>query len=232
MDWEQFIHLDQRLTLMLNGSDSLFMDGVMMTITSTWTWIPLGVVLLYVLIKNNEIASIGLILVLLALCILFADQMSSGFCKPYFHRFRPTNDPLLMYQVDVVNNYRGGQYGFFSSHASNTFSLCVFLSLLFRHRMLSLLLTSWALLNCYSRIYLGVHYLGDVLVGILWGSLVGFFFYFVYKKIAIKLNRESHSFISSQYTSTGYLIIDMELFKIAILLTYLFVLFKALFINY
>ena len=129
MALEDWIGLDQRLLLLLNGSNSLFFDHLMNGITSTVAWIPVAVVLFYVLVKNNSMREVGLIVLFLALSILLADQFSSSFCKPYFARFRPAQDPLLMYLVDVVDGYRGGRYGFISSHAANTFAVCIFLAL-------------------------------------------------------------------------------------------------------
>jgi undecaprenyl-diphosphatase len=79
--------------------------------------------------------------------------------------------------VDTVDGYRGGNYGFFSAHAANTFSIAIFMSLLMRQRLLTIFLVCWSLLNCYTRLYLGVHYPGDITVGLIWGGLVGFCVY-------------------------------------------------------
>lgn len=103
MALEDWIGLDQRLLLLLNGSNSLFFDHLMNGITSTVAWIPVAVVLFYVLVKNNSMREVGLIVLFLALSILLADQFSSSFCKPYFARFRPAQDPL----ADVFGR-RGG----------------------------------------------------------------------------------------------------------------------------
>ena len=88
-DIQQLIEADKALLLSLNGSDSLFWDGFMWTVTDTRTWIPALVVLLYVIFKNNRIPQ-GLVIVLMfALSVTLADQIASGICKPYFARFRP-----------------------------------------------------------------------------------------------------------------------------------------------
>ena len=180
MDIQQLIGFDQELLLNLNGSDSLFWDGFMWLSTNMVTWIPLAVVLLYVIFKNNKIKEALVIIALLGLVIALADQISSGICKPFFARFRPTQDPELMYQIDIVNGYKGGRYGFFSSHASNTFAAATFFSLLFHKKSFTIILYIWAALCTYSRLYLGVHYPSDVIVGMGFGVLCGIVFYELY----------------------------------------------------
>ena len=157
MDIQQLIGFDQELLLKLNGSDSLFWDGFMWIATNIRTWIPMAIVLLYVIFKNNKVKESLLILALLAIVVILTDQISSGLCKPYFARFRPTQDPQLMYMIDIVNGYRGGMYGFTSSHAANTFGVAVFVSLIIRSWSLAGSLFVWASLNAFSRIYLGDH---------------------------------------------------------------------------
>ena len=173
MDIQQLISFDQQLLLQINGSDSLFWDGFMWIATNMRTWIPMAIVLLYVIFKNNKIKETLLIIGLIALVFTLSDQISSGLCKPFFARFRPTQDPELMYQIDIVNGYRGGIYGFTSSHAANTFGLAIFLSLVIKNWSLSIFLFIWAAINAYSRMYLGVHYPGDILFGTLTGLGVG-----------------------------------------------------------
>jgi|SRR5574344_401998 undecaprenyl-diphosphatase len=231
MDIQPLIEFDQQLLLKLNGSDSLFLDGFFMTITSAWTWVPLYISLFYIVVKNNEnMRQILLILGCAALCIFLADGVSSGIVKPYFSRFRPTHDPLLMYHVDVVNNYRGGLYGFFSSHAANTFSICLFFCLLVRNRAFVLSMVSWTFLNCWSRIYLGVHYPGDIFCGLLWGAMVAVGVYYIYMYIFRRIS-SNNNYISSQYTSTGYSLVDVDVVITVLMMTYVYVLIRsALFI--
>ena len=222
MDIQQLISLDKELLLQYNGSDSLFWDGFMWIATNMLTWIPLAIGLLYVIFKNNKWKESLLIIVLLALVITFSDQISFGFCKPYFARFRPTQDPELMYQIDIVNGYRGGIYGFISSHAANTFGIAIFLSLIIRSWSLGIVLIVWAILNAYSRIYLGVHYPGDILFGTLTGLSVGILMYLLYNFLQIKCFSQTN-YISNQYTSGGYLKNDISLIHTILILTLFYI---------
>ena len=169
---EEIIQFDKQLLLMVNGSDSLFLDYLILTLTNALTWIPLYASLLYVVIKTNlNVREVFLILLAAGLCVLLAGTVDDEIVKPLVARWRPTHDPQIGSLVDVVNGYRGGNYGFFSAHAANTFSLAVFFSLLMRQRLLTIFLVGWSLINCYTRLYLGVHYPGDITVGLLWGAL-------------------------------------------------------------
>ena len=174
------ISLDTQLTLLLNGSDCLFIDNLAISATKTTTWIPLGLLLLYVLVRQKNWKNLLLVILCIALAITLADQMASGVFKPLVGRLRPSHNPKLEGIIDLVNGYRGGRYGFFSSHAANTCAVAVFLSLLFRHKIFTLLICSWTLLNCWTRLYLGVHYVGDITVGLIWGAIVGWTVYKLY----------------------------------------------------
>lgn len=218
-DLQQLIEFDKDLLLSLNGSESLFWDGVMTVYTSTKVWIPLSVVLLYVILKNNTIKDFLLIVFALAITITLCDQFSSGVCKPFFERFRPTQDPHIMYMVDIVDGYRGGKYGFMSSHAAISFGVFIFLSLLFRNKTLSIIFFSWAFINSFSRIYLGVHYFGDIFFGALAGSLFGILLYWLYNMINKRIGTKKQ-WISNIYTSTGYLVADIKLLLVFLLFTF------------
>ena len=157
---------DRELLLLLNGSDSAVMDNFMFVLTSGTTWIPLYAVLMYIVVKNNETMSqILLVVGCSALCVFLADGVADFIAKPYFQRWRPSNDPMLKYTIAIVEGVRGSDYGFFSAHAANTFSLALFFSLLVRSRLMTTLMVGWSLLNCYTRMYLGLHYPGDILCG-------------------------------------------------------------------
>ena len=121
----------------------------------------------------------------IALTITFADQVCAGLIRPVVERLRPANpENPISDLVHVVNNYRGGRYGFPSCHASNSFGLAFFLVFLFRKQWLSLFILLWATLNCYTRIYLGVHYPGDLIVGAVIGCCGAALMCYLLKKIA------------------------------------------------
>ncbi len=184
---EELIQLDKQLLLALNGSDSAFLDSIIMTLTTASTWIPLYVGLFYVVLRNNRnVRDVLLILAAAGLCVGLAGAVDDELVKPLVARWRPTHDPEIGHMIDTVDGYRGGDYGFFSAHAANTFSIAIFFSLLFRQRLFTIFMVCWSLTNCYTRLYLGVHFPGDITVGLLWGGLVGWVVYrFFYCRLTI-----------------------------------------------
>lgn len=218
--------LDHTLTLLINGSDSIFWDNVMYTVTNTFSWSMVIVALLVIIFKNNSIKNTLIILLTIALLIFVADRICSGLVKPMVARWRPAQDPQLMYMVDVVRGYRGGRFGFFSGHACNTMCMAVFLSMLFRSAKVTLVLIFWSLTTTFTRLYLGVHYLGDVCVGWCVGIILGLLFYYLMHRF--QRGDDRRSYISEQFTSTGYLKSDMDSFLTIIFFNYICVIIFAM----
>ena len=182
--------LDDALLLSVNGANSAFFDTFFWLISSKWVWVPFYLALAYALWRRIGLRHTLLALAVIALLITFADQITSHVLRPIFERPRPTNpDNPISAGVHLVNGYRGGRFGFPSCHAANTFALATFCALLFRRRVLSLLLLGWAALVCYSRMYLGVHYLGDLLAGTVVGMLSAFLFYFAFCAVSKRLEK-------------------------------------------
>lgn len=223
--------LDRNILAFFNGCDSLFMDNLVVTLTSGLTWIPLYLALLYVVIKNNEtMKQIMLIVGCVCLCLVISDGVVDYIVKPLVGRFRPSHDPFIKYSVDIVDGMRDSLYGFFSAHASNTCCIAVFFSLLIRNKTFVISMVAWSLLNCWTRMYLGLHYPSDILVGLLWGGAVGAFVYFIYIKAFLRIHPD-FNFISSQYTSTGYNREDVDIVLLILSLTLLYTIIKALVFN-
>ena len=228
MDWQTISELDRQILAFFNGSDSLFIDGLMLTFTNGTTWIALYLALLYVVVKNNDtMLQIGLVVGCCALCLFFTEFVTEGLVKPAVARPRPGNDPLYMYAVDVVNDKRSLDYSFFSAHAANTFGIAMFFSLLMRNKLFTCLMVGWSLLNCYTRLYLAMHYPSDILVGLCWGGIVGCAVYYAYTVFYHQM-APKQSYVSSQYTSTGYVSADVDVVATALALTFVYAVLKAL----
>lgn len=180
--FETLVTWDKNMFLTLNGMHSTWMDHFMWLMSETIVWLPFFLFFIYVLVRNKQSQSFWLILTF-ALLITFTDQVASGVFKPLVERLRPTHDPAISNLVHVVNNYRGGHYGFFSSHAANVFAFAGLSLLLVRHWLYTVLILIWASLISYSRIYLGVHFPLDILTGAVFGILSSVGFHFLYNLI-------------------------------------------------
>ncbi|MEO8473561.1 MAG: phosphatase PAP2 family protein [Chryseolinea sp.] len=179
---EQIIDLDRELFLLLNGLYDAQLDQIMYLISGNLAWIPLYGFLIYYVVKSDK-QNAWIVLLGIVLTILLSDQITSGFMKPLFMRLRPTWDSHLSSLVHVVNDYRGGKFGFPSSHAANTFSVTLLIFLVFRKNWM-LFLFLWPLIVSYSRIYLGVHFPLDIFVGWMMGSLCAFSSFLIYKAVS------------------------------------------------
>lgn len=183
---ENELQFEKSLFFQLNGSESIFLDNFFYLYSYKWTWILFYLFFLFIFIYKKNLKEIICILLAITLVVLLCDQIASGFFKPFVHRFRPTHHPDFQAQVKIVLGYTGGLYGFMSSHASNAFGFATFTALVFRNRLFTATIFLFALLNIYSRVYLGVHFISDVVAGALVGFLVGYLVYRLYQFVRYK----------------------------------------------
>jgi undecaprenyl-diphosphatase len=170
---DQLIEYDKELLRFLNSYHTGWLDPVMLLLTETIAWIPLYLFLLYVVFKEYKKES-WIILLGIVITIFLADQITASIMKPYFARLRPSREPTLQGLIHLVEGYTGGRFGFASSHAANTFGLATFFFLVFgTTKRWVVWLFVWASFMTYTRIYLGVHYPGDILVGSIIGVICG-----------------------------------------------------------
>ncbi len=172
MDWiNQLVAWDQQLLVFLNRCGNAWIDPFMIFCSETFTWIPFYALLLYFIIKHFKYNSIWIVLSII-LTITLCDQIASSIFKPWILRFRPCHEPGIAPLLRMITDC-GGEYGFFSSHASNSFGLAMFVWLLFRKKSKQWAwIFLWASTVSYSRIYLGKHYPLDILAGAVCGILV------------------------------------------------------------
>lgn len=224
-------NIDFALLELLNGSGSSFLDGMMLVLTSGITWIPLYVALLYLVINNSEtMAQIMLCAGAALLCVVLAGGVCDYIVKPLVGRLRPINDPMIRDVVWSVSALSTKSFSFFSSHAANTMSLTVFFSLLVRNSRLTAAMLLWTLTNCYSRIYLGMHFPSDVLAGMVWGAAVGTLVYSLHSRLLSHLS-EGGEYISTQYTSKGYTIATVDIVVLTLVSMYIIAALVALIIQ-
>ncbi len=186
---DQLTSIDKEVFLVLNGLHTSWLDPVMYMATDTVYWVPFYLFLLYFIVKEYKIMSL-LVLAGVALTILLSDQITTSVMKPFFARLRPSHEPSLEGLVHLVNNYKGGMYGFASSHAANTFGTAAFLYLLLKKsKPLMGWLFLWAALVSYTRIYLGVHYPADIVVGGIVGILCGWISFKLFELVRAEIEK-------------------------------------------
>ncbi len=181
---ERLINIDTEILLAINGWHSPWADSLMWIISAKATWIPLYLLLIGLLVwryRKPAMTSVKwlqrvpvcvVMIVVIGLAVGAADFIASGILKDLIARPRPTRVPELEGVLHLVNGYRSGQYGFVSSHAANTMACALLFSLIWRKKITTVGLMLWVAANCYSRMYLGVHYPTDILGGLIVGSLV------------------------------------------------------------
>lgn len=177
---EKILPYERDLFLWLNEHHTDYWDVFMWIYSGKLIWLPLAIVSFIIFVYKIKWKEAVLLLICATLVGILCDYVSAQLIKPFFERPRPTHHPDFQQFVDTVQGYRGGKYGFISNHAANGFGVVTFVSLLFRYRYLTMTLIVWATTTAYSRIYLGVHFISDIVGGAIWGILIGFMVYYIY----------------------------------------------------
>ena len=194
---EQLLHIDTEVLLAINGWNAPWADRVMWIISEKTTWIPLYLLLMGLLVWRyrqpaptpikwlQKVPACVVMIVVIALAVGAADFIASGILKDWVARPRPSRVSELEGVLHLVNGYRSGQYGFVSSHAANTMACGLLFSLIWRKKIATIGLMLWVAMNCYSRMYLGVHYPLDIMGGLVVGSLTACLAYVALRKCGV-----------------------------------------------
>lgn len=222
---ERLLPIERDYFLWLNHQRSDFLDTFMSVYSDKITWIPLALIFLGVLLYKTGWKQFGLFLICGLIIGLMCDMVAADLIKPFFARLRPSYHEDFKDVVTVVLERRGGRFGFISNHAANGFGIAIFTSLLFKYRYYTLAIYSWVIVTCYSRIYLGVHFITDIIGGFIWGTAVGFSVYLLYAYLYKRTFKVSLSDLQKPILSKA----KAHLVMIGILLTVVYAVVRGLF---
>ena len=215
---DYLIHIDQQWLLAINGWHSEWADILMWYISKSTTWLPLYALLVGLIVyrfgilspslcregrRGSSLLRVLIILAGFAVAVGVSDFVSSGIIKPWVCRLRPTHEPALAGMLHLVNGYTGGLYGFVSSHAANTMACALLFALLYRNIYATVGLMLWVALNCYSRMYLGVHYPADIIGGLAIGALMATLTYGMVRRLVERVDERSEGAGASCRWSEG-----------------------------
>ena len=215
---DYLIHIDQQWLLAINGWHSEWADILMWYISKSTTWLPLYALLVGLIVyrfgilspslcregrRGSSLLRVLIILAGFAVAVGVSDFVSSGIIKPWVCRLRPTHEPELAGLIHLVNGYTGGLYGFVSSHAANTMACALLFALLYRNIYATVGLMLWVALNCYSRMYLGVHYPADIIGGLAIGAMMATLTYGMVRRLVKHVDERSEGAGASCRWSEG-----------------------------
>lgn len=201
---DKLIPGEEKLFFLINGLHTYFLDSVMWSFSSIKIWLPIGMLIILGIVYKKSWKQWIPVLLAITLLFVLCDQFSSHLIKPLVARPRPTHYPGIMEHVRTLFGYTGGKYGFISGHATNSFGFAIFSSLLFKNKFYTSVVFLWAFIVAYSRIYLGVHFVSDILGGMVSGLLIGYLVYSAYRytseKIAVKNGSYTMTVFSQKQT--------------------------------
>ena len=215
---DYLIHIDQQWLLAINGWHSEWADILMWYISKSTTWLPLYALLVGLIVyrfgilspslcregrRGSSLLRVLIILAGFAVAVGVSDFVSSGIIKPWVCRLRPTHEPEIAGLIHLVSGYTGGLYGFVSSHAANTMACALLFALLYRNKYATVGLMLWVALNCYSRMYLGVHYPADIIGGLAIGALMATLTYGMVRRLVELVDERSEGAGASCRWSEG-----------------------------
>ena len=175
---ERLLEIEQDWFFAINSSRTWWLDKIMLAFGGPWAWFPPILLMLYFFLKRHK-DSVFLIIctILTSVITIFVTE---ALVKPFFTRLRPTNHPMFMDSVRILNDYVAtGIYGFISGHSANAFALAVVTSLIVKNKWYTTVIFLWATLMVYSRVYLSAHFITDVIPGMLTGALIGWLIYMI-----------------------------------------------------
>ncbi len=180
---------DESIFLFFNGMHHAYWDNFMMHYTGKFVWVAMYLMIIFAIYRKYKPNAATLVLLLLIATIGLSDYFCASCIRPYLERLRPSNPDNPLSQLTlIVDGYRGGVYGFPSCHAANSMALATFLSFLFKRRGFVGFIFGWGFVNGYTRLYLGVHYPGDLFVGGIIGCIIGLIVYSITSRFIKRLN--------------------------------------------
>lgn len=218
---ERILPYETNLFFLINGSHTYFTDCIMWLFSGSAVWIPIAVFLIFFLVYRKKWTEWLPLLIAIAILFICCDQFSSSLIKPAFTRLRPTHYPEMMDHVRTLYGYTGGQYGFLSGHATNSFGFAMFTSLVFRKKIYSISIFIWAVIMAYSRIYLGVHFVSDVIAGAISGITIGYIVFKLYILATNKIFNKNGFYTAANYSGNQVTVISIVIVSYILLFSFL-----------
>ncbi len=181
--FQTLIDWDTNVFLAINGCHHEYLDPFMAMFSDRFVWIPFYASLLYVMCRFFPWRVNVFCLIVLTVVIAVNDQVSASVLRSFVGRLRPANvDNPISPLVHIIDGYRGGRFGFPSAHSANCWGATFFVFYVFRRRLLTATMVVWTVVTCWSRMYLGVHYFGDILGGMVLGFVSASLVYYIFQR--------------------------------------------------